>query len=353
MLHALQIQKLLIKIDTVKSPYDRVKLVKEAINIADTHNDTGWGFDLRKQIIEEEKATSSCIESLPAFTWILERYEQEPELCDERDFMMEYKWMIQATRRNADVSMKQFESIIADYKTRLLRNGYSLHSYYTARAQMAFQQHKLDEAKEYLSLRKSEKRDDLSFCVACEIHDLVEYEVLAGDIDKVFAVGADLFSGKESCKYIPFQTICLCVNMLDEYGDSDSAEEFFEIAESNLEKMQTVDMSNIGYAGKLIHYLIKKDKNKAWNFFEKYLLWSLNCEDYYNFQFSSGVLSLFKGSGTRRLNISSEIPWYNPSGIYELPVLYDYYRNQAATLAAKFDARNNCSNFASELDSML
>jgi hypothetical protein len=327
--------------------------VKEAINIADAHNDTVWGFDLRKQIIEEEKGTSSCIEGLPAFTWILETYKHDPELCDESDFMMEYKWMIQAARRNADVSMNQFESIINDYKSRLSRNGYSLHSYYTAKAQMAFQQRKLDEAKEYLQLRKSEERDDLSFCLACEIHDLVEYELLSGNLDEAFDIGADLFSGKESCKYIPFQTVCLCVNILYEYGDWDSAEKFFEIAEIKLEEMQTTDMSNIGYVGKLICYLIKRDKNRAWNFFEKYLSWSINCEDYYNFQFSSGVLSLFKGSGTRQLNISSEIPWYNPSGIYELSVLYDYYRNQATTLAAKFDARNNCSNFTDELNSML
>jgi tetratricopeptide (TPR) repeat protein len=353
MLHALQIQKLLIELGTVKSPYDRVKLVKKAINIADAHNDTGWGFDLRKQIIAEEKLTSSCIEGLPAFTWILEMYERDPELCNESDFMVEYKWMIQAARRNADVSMEQFESIVEDYKTRLRRNGFSLHSYYTARAQMAFQQHKLEEAKEYLHLRKSEERDDLSFCLACEIHDLVEYELLSGNIAEIFVVGADLFAGKEYCKYTPFQTFCLCVNTLHDCGYSEHAEELFEIAEIKLANMHTVDMSDIGYVGRLICYLTKKDKNMAWNYFEKYLSWSINCEDYYNFQFSSGVLSLFKGSGTRRLNISSEIPWYNPSGVYELPVLYDYYKNQATTLAAKFDARNNCSNFTNELNSML
>jgi hypothetical protein len=113
--------------------------------------------------------------------------------------------------------------------------------------------------------------------------------------------------------------------------------------------MQTTDMSNIGYVGKLIYYLTKKDKNKAWDFFEKYLTWSINCEDYYNFQFSSGVLSLFKGSGTHVLNISSEIPWYNPTGVYELPELYDYYKKQASNLAAKFDARNGNTNFMDEM----
>jgi hypothetical protein len=350
MLHNLQIQKILVKADTVKSPYERVKLIKQAINIADAHNDIEWGFDLRKQIIEEEKSTSSCIEGLPAFTWMLEIYDQHPEICRESNFMLEYKWMIQAARRNAGVSLQQFESIVEDYKTRLLRNSFSLHSYYSAKAQMAFQQNKLDEAKEYLELRKSEKRDDLSICVACEMHDLVEYEFLAGNIEEAVSIGADIFSGKECCKYIPFQTVCVAVNALAKQGLGNSAEQLLKIAEFTLGKMEDTDMSNIGYIGKLIYFLTGRNKDKAWNMFEKYLSWSINCEDYYNFQFSSGSLSLFKGSGTRSLTVSSEIPWYKSSGVYELPELYDYYKNQAATLADKFDARNGRTNFNDELD---
>ncbi|MDR1595225.1 MAG: hypothetical protein LBS43_12205 [Prevotellaceae bacterium] len=350
MLHNLQIQKILVQVDTIKSPYEKVKLLKKAINIADGHNDIEWGFDLRKQIIEEEKNTSSCIEGLPAFTWILEIFDQHPDICNESDFMLEYKWMIQAARRNANVSMQQFESIVEDYKTRLLRNGFSLHSYYTSKAQMAIQQNKLDDAKEYLELRKSEKYDDLSFCVACEIHDMVEYEFLAGNIEKAVSLAADIFSGKECCKYIPFQTVCIAVNILNENGLGDSAEQLFKITDFTLGKMEDADMSNIGYIGKLIYFLTGRDKNKAWEMFEKYLPWSINCEDYYDFQFSSGALSLFKGSGTHRLNVNSEISWYKPSGVYELPELYDYYRNQAETLAAKFDARNGCTNFTDELN---
>ncbi|MDR1582579.1 MAG: hypothetical protein LBS55_04860 [Prevotellaceae bacterium] len=352
MLHNLQIQKLLVSADTVPSPYEKVKLIKKAINIADAHNDIGWGFDLRKQIIEAEQNTSSCAEGIPAFVWLLETHKNCPEICDEKDFMPEYKWMIQVARRSANVSMQQFESIVEDYKTRLLRNGYSLHSYYTAKVQMAFQQNRLNEAKEYLDLRKSEKRDALSCCVACEIHDLVEYEFLCGDITKAVTVGADIFSIKEYCRYIPFRTVCVALNILNKHGYGNSAEQLFKIANLSLQRMQTGDMSNIGYIGLIIYFLTGKDKNRAKDLFEKYLDWSLNCEDYYNFQFSSRSLSLFKGSGNCSLNINSAIPWYKPSGVYELPELYEYYKNQATTLATKFDARNGNTNLTDELSSI-
>jgi tetratricopeptide (TPR) repeat protein len=352
MLHTLQIQKLLIRANAVQSPFDKMNLIKRAINIADANNDPEWGFDLRKQIIEIEKSTSSCIEGMPAFAWILETYEQHPEFCDESDFLMEYKWMVQAARRNASVSLEQFEAIIEDYKKRLLRNGFSLHSYYSARAHMAFQLNELDEAGKYLKLRASEKRDDLSFCLACELHDLVEHALLCGDVPEAVSVGMKVFTGEEHCKYVPFNTICTSVNIFEDCGYEESANKLFKIASLKLSEMQDSEMYNIGYIGKLIFFITKRDKKKAWDMFEKYLAWSIDCEDYYNFQFSSGVLSLFKGSGTHPLNISSRVPWYNPSGIYELPELYAYYKNQAVSLAAKFDARNGNTVFSDELASM-
>jgi hypothetical protein len=351
MLYNLQIQKLLIRADNVKSPYDRIKLLKRAVNIADTNSDIEWGFDLRKQIIEAEHRTSSSVEGLPAFTWLLDTHETHPELCSETAFMTEYKWMIRAARRNADISLEQFDAIVEDYRTRLLRNSYTLHSYYSAKAQMAFQQNRLDEAKEYLDLRESEKLDNFS-CPACGQHDLVEYEFLSGNIREAVRLGADIFSGKIMCRHVPFKTVCLAVNVLDKYGYDDSADVLYKIAGTLLDRTQTVDMSNIGNIGRLVHFFTRRDKNRAWEMFERYLRWSINCEDYFNYQFSVGSLSLFKGSGTRCLNVSVQMPWYNPSGVYELPVLYGYYKNQAATLAAKFDARNGCTNFADELSDM-
>ncbi|MDR0384758.1 MAG: hypothetical protein LBH60_01620 [Prevotellaceae bacterium] len=347
-----QIQKILVKTDTLGSSFLKLKLIRRAINIADINNDVEWGFDLRKRIIEEEMNTSSCMEGLPAFMWLLKIHKQYPEICDESTFMPEYKWMIRTARQNANVSMQQFEDLVEDYKTRLQRNGFSMHSYYTEKAQMAFQRRKLDEAKEYLELRKSEERDELSQCVACELHDLVEYELLSENLDAAISISEKLFSGKECCDCIPFKTVCLVLKALDEQGCEDSADKLYEIVDSEMEKERDPCISNIGYVGNLIHYLTKRDKYKAWDMFEKYLVWSINCEDYHNFLFSSGSLSLFKGSGTCFLDAGPKIPWYKPSGIYELPELYDYYKKQAATLAARFDARNGSTSFTDELSSM-
>jgi hypothetical protein len=351
MLYNLQIQKILIQVQTIASPVDKIKLLKEAINIADANNDIEWGVDLRLQIIRVELCTASCTERMPAFTWILNIHDQYPELCREVTFMSEYGYMILTAQRNADVSLDQCNTILEDYKKRLLRNNYTLRSYYSSKIRLAFQRDKLDEVKEYIQLRKAEQRDDLS-CLACEIHDLVEYEFRTGGVLELFHVGADIFSGNVRCYDVPFKTICLAVHLVSRFGHDDSADMLFKIADALLYRLGVTDMAKIGDIGRIIYYFTGRNKNIAWELFERFLSWSINCEDYYNFQFSSCVLSLFKGSGTRRLNVSPQVPWYNSSGIYELPVLYDYYRDQAETLAVKFDARNGCTNFIEELNSI-
>ena len=125
--YSLQIQKLLIKAETQEQPDDKIKLIKEAIQLADIHNDVEWGFDLRKEIIENEKGTSRCIEGMPALSWLLEAYDQHSGIFEETEFMLEYKWMLMAACRNVNISAQQLEQIFEDYKTRSQRNGYSLH----------------------------------------------------------------------------------------------------------------------------------------------------------------------------------------------------------------------------------
>jgi hypothetical protein len=345
---------MLVKIDTVKSPHERIKLVKKAIDIADMNNDIEWGFDLRRRIIEEERNTSSCLDSPPAFAWILKTHEHNPELCDESSFMMEYKWIVQAACRSASVSMQELDIMFEDYKRRILRSGYSLHSYYSAKTELAFQQNRLDEAKEYMELREYETRDEISCCKACETYDRLKYKFLSEDFVDVMPIIKQLFEEKKRCKYVTLKALATINNELDKYAydyDTDD-DDLYKLLEMELKKMKNTDMSIIGHIGKLIFFHTRRDKNRAWEMFEKYLPWSINCEDYYNFRFSSGSLSLFKGSGTRALNVGPEIPWHKPSGIYELSELYDYYYNQAATLAAKFDARNGCANFTVMLRSM-
>ena len=346
--YSLQIQKLLIKRDIMSSPDDRIALLKQAINIADTHNDVEWGFDLRLDLIRDEKDTSRCDDSLPAFTWILDVFDKYPDTFNERDFLWEYKWMLGSVRRNSAISMEQIESIAEDFKTRLLRNGYSLRPYYTAKAHMAFFLGNLGDARKFIDLRNKEIRDDMANCHACELDDDVELELRLGNLEKALTVGNEMLTKKVTCGHMPFSCYCTCVKYFQKAGDMDKALEFFKKAESDLAELDE-DTSPISEIGLMLNFLTEYDKEKAWRFFEQHAHWNVDSEDYLDFLFSLNVLPLLKGEGTKELDVNPMLEWSRNDNTYNLTDLYTYYYDRAKDLADRFDKRNGSNYFNEQL----
>lgn len=344
--YALQIQKLLLRKEKLSSPLDRITLLKQAINLADAHNDIEWGFDLRLDLIRDEKDTSHCDESLPAFTWILDAYDKNPEMFDEEDFLWEYKWMLGSVRRNSSISLEQIESIAEDFKTRLLRNGYSLRPYYTAKAHLAFFLNSPADAKKYIDLRNQEVRDEMSNCRACELDDDVELEMRLGNLEKAITVGNSMLTKKVTCTHMPFSCYCTCVKYFMKAGDTEKALEYFRKAEADLSELS--DTSQISEIGIMIRFLTDYDREKAWTFFEQHAHWNVDSEDFLDFLFSINVLPLLKGEGSRVLNVNPSLEWYREDNTYDLKEVYNYYYKKAKDLAERFDKRNGSGYFGEQ-----
>lgn len=330
------------------SPDDKIALLKQAIQIADANHDLNWGFELRLELIRDEKDTSRCVDSFPAFSWILDTFDRDPDTFDEKEFLWEYKWMLGSARRNSAISLAQIESIAEDYKMRLQRNGYSLRPYYTAKAHMAFFMGQLTEAKKYIELRDKELRDDMANCRACELDDNIELELRLGNLEKALTVGNEVLSKKVTCAHMPFASYCACVKYFQKDGDLERAHEFFLKAEVDLASLDG-DTSQIGEIGTMINFLAEYDREKAWQYFEQYADWNINSEEYVDFLFSSNVLPLLREGGTRSLQLSSSLPWYREDNTYDIAELYAYHLNNAKALAHKFDTRNGTTCFKEEL----
>lgn len=337
--YSLKIQKLLITRDEQNSPNDRINTLKQAIKLADTHNDIDWGFELRLELIREEKDTARCIESFPAFAWILDAFDTHPDTFDEEEFLWEYKWMLGSSRRNSDISMEQIEGISEDFKTRLLRNGFSLRPYYTAKSHLAFSMGKLDQAQEFIELRDKEVIDNMSNCRACEMDDNVELYLRRGEFDKAFAIGNELLNKKVTCAHMPFSTYCSSTYFLAKAGQLDLAATYFDKAVEDLNKMDS-DSSQLTEIGDLIYYLTLVDKEKAWAFFEKHADWNIDSEGYIDLTFSIRVLPLLKSSGERTMQVNSQLPWFRNDGVYVIKDLYQHFYAKAEVLAKQFDTRN-------------
>lgn len=347
--HNLEIQKILLKIEALSHPEDKINLLKQAILIADANNDLDWGFDLRLDLISQEKDTSHCTESFPAFTWILSTYDANNDLFNEDDFLWEYKWMAAAARRNVNISRDQVESIMTDLKTRMERNGYTPRGYYSVMIYWNLFIGDIPEANKFLELRDNTPRDRMSHCPACELDTKVEIELIEGQFDKAITTANDLITKKLTCGVMPLATFCNLTYYLSKAGDS-RASEFFSKAEEEIAEAQENDSSLIANISDLIFYLNKYDRNRAWEYFQKYADWEIGAEDSISFDFSKNILPLLKEGGEKQLSMSEKLPYFEADGNYNTSKLYDFYFQKAKDLAQQFDARNGTDSFSKLLE---
>lgn len=352
MSYNLEIQKILLKLDDLQNFSDRVKALKEAIAIADKHNDIDWGFDLRLDLIRQERNTSKCEESFPAFAWILNASDENDDYFDEADFLWEYKWMFCSAYRSSAIPMEQVLEIGEDLKRRLVKNGFSLRAYYNVMTGLSLHLRDYKKAQEYIDLADAEIIDDMTNCPACELDTKVETLLYQGFVEESLIKAQDLINKKLTCYSMPFQTFCCFAYWLEQAGD-DRASIYFDKAMEEYHAHDQYD-SSVGYSmGLLVAYMHKKNHPDTWSFFEKIADWQLGAEDLHIFNFAKYMAPLMKNGGKQRLELSSLLPYYQESGEYDLSELYVYFKDIAYDYANRFDQRNGNDNFKTEVDEML
>ena len=151
MRYTLEIQKLLLQTPNNNlHPREKANLLKEAIRIADENEDVEWATELRLDLIYELNLLSADAEEITVFSKILDDYENHKDVIKEDDLLWKYKWIWACTFDLPEIPMEQVQAIGEDYKTRILRNGYSLRSYYHRWSVECVWMRQYDKAKEYI-----------------------------------------------------------------------------------------------------------------------------------------------------------------------------------------------------------
>jgi hypothetical protein len=345
----LEIQKRLLKLDELKSFHDKILILKEAIHIADQYNDIDWGFDLRLNLIQQERNTSKCKESFPAFAWILNASDTNEDYFDESEFLWEYKWMFCSAYRNASVPMEQILEIGEDLNRRLEKNGYSKRAYYNVMTGLALHLRDYKQAQKYADLADAELVDEMTNCPACELDTKVEILMFQDMTDEALIKAGNLINKKLTCYSMPFQTFCsLSYHLLKK--DPEKAAHFFEKAIEEYNAHNQYD-SSVGYSmGLLLSYMHQTDHPDKWEFFEKVADWEIEAEDIHRYNFYKYMAPIMQEGGTVQLNLSAPLPYYQKSGEYDLKQLYQYFVNLGFEMAKQFDDRNKNDNFTRELE---
>lgn len=353
MKYTLEIQKLLFQVEDNKSltPKDKIRLMKQAAAIADANDDVEWGYDIRLQLIRECYYVADSTDLVNEFSWLLNAYESHPDWFDENDFLWQYKWILGEMFNNPKVSLDQIEAILDDFKNRLQRNGYGLRPYYDRLYEEKLILNRFEEAKKYLDLRNAAPDDAMGSCPACTLDNELDYYLMTGRFDEAYNRAQPLLSRQIACTHVPARTFCALAYYADKAGKPDQAAELADRADAEMQGLAN-DENLVSPAGMLTCYLLGSRRERGWAYFEKSLPWFMEDDPYSRYDYACFLLEGLKKCASDapvRLSLPVDFPLYRPDHTYTAGELAAYFRHEAETQAAVFDARNRCTAFADRL----
>ncbi len=348
MKYTLEIQKILFQVEDNKSltPKDKIQLLKQAAAIADDNDDIEWGYDVRIQLIRECYYLASGTDLVKEFSWILNAYEEHPDWFDESDFLWQYKWILGEMYNNPDVSMEQINHIMEDFKGRLQRNGYGLRPYYDRLFDETVVLGEFDKAKKYLDLANDAPDDRMGSCPACRLDSELDYYLLQGQFEEAYNRAQPLLSKQLSCTHVPARTFCALTYYADKAGKKEMAAELFDRADAEMEKLIN-DENLVSPAAMLINYLLPRDEEKGWRYFEKSIPWFMEDDGYARYDYScliyEGLMAIDKNK-TVKLNLPTDFPLYHNDHNYTTDELAEYFLSEANKWGKAIDTRNGCNS---------
>ena len=318
MKYTLEIQKLLLQAQNKNlHPREKANLLKEAIRIADENEDVEWATEMRLDLIYELNLLSADTEEIAVFSKILDDYENHKDVIKEDDLLWKYKWIWSSTFDIPEIPMEQVEAVGEDYKTRILRNGYSLRSFYQRWSVECTWMRQYDKAKEYIDKMLAEKMDDQS----CEAYlraylKLAYYAQKAGKPD----IAADMCTRAEEA---------LAGREKDEYL--------------------------LLYMGLFIAYYLMTNPERGWEYAERCIDWSLRTNTLKKYRFSCDMVEALKYEMRPEVHLAlpEEFPLYRADGVYSVSELRRYFYQQAEELARRYDARNGNSGYMDRLKEIM
>jgi len=340
-----EIQKILLSIEKLSNAEDKISLLKQAVNIADSNNDIDWGFDLRNLIIRNEGLLIKRDESFPAFTWILNSHDKNSGVFEDEDVLYNYMWMISIVFCNASVNKIQIDNIMSDYKDRLGKGGYSLRTYYELLIDWYLFVGESNKAQEHIKLRDKTPIDNLSS--EAEVLTDACVALLDGNLDKGIALSQEYINRDPENQNNIFNTYNQLIYYLNKARDK-RAKSYFNKSEAIFSKLPKSSYL-LFEVSLMMYYMSRNEQEKAWIYFESYAEWEIGANDYSSFDFSLAVLPLFCNDEVKILNMNIKLPYYKEDNIYKTSDLHNYYYNKAVTLAHKFDLRNGNSYFTDQI----
>jgi tetratricopeptide (TPR) repeat protein len=329
----------------------QVRILDEAVKLADSLQDMDMAFYARMQLTEAATFSGHNERMMTSFSWCLAQYEKDADRYEELDWdlMWQFKWVVSGISSFPHVPTPEFHRLLAQMKTMYQERGYGLRSVHYTHFTFCFDSGNFAEAKRLLEIWPDLPRDDLADCEACEADSYVNYYSGIDEPEKAIQAATSIVNGEQTCAEVPHVTYSTLLRCLAQVGRYDEADEYqakdYRMIRRNSEFLLQI--------GEHISYLVHRNKlTKAIRLVETHLDWALHTYELNaKFHFLAAATHLLEQLGDKplKLKLPTKFARFESAGVYDVSELAEWFRSERDTLAQSFDNRNGNDHFGRRL----
>ncbi len=345
------IRELLKQAKTMPHGPTKISMLKKAIDLSDSFQQTRLGFRSRRYYLDASRFGGSPSLRFAVFSWCLGQCDRDPDQFDENDLLWEYKWMISEMINNAEIPQRQLFDAIADMKKRYERNGLSLKPVYKLQRIEATDRGDFAAAKEYNRLWQSASKDGMNDPDYGDRNDFVSYLVQQKLYEKALKTALPILDKSipmDDNQVVPHSTlghIVVPTFLLKKYDDARRYHQWgIRLIRNQLDYLEE--------SGKhLMYTALSKNYAKGLQIIEwNAILYSESINVGSRFVFSLGAVLLFRlmvrdNIEKVSLRVSKENSWFRPDGEYSVPDLLAVFEEDCKSTADAFDQRNGSKRY--------
>ncbi len=337
--------------ETLPEGDERLRYLKKCILTADHKRNIAEALDLRYRYIQESVFNGDSFSAMIMFPEYMAMFSANTDLHSPLSFMTAFKWFIEEMLSYYQVTRKKAEEYFEKYKELLSAFGYSMRTYHMLRIKFLMI-HDCSEIARHLELYRKCSVDELSDCRACELDTEIQAELLIGSEEKAVRMISSMMQQNISCSEVPQKTYGKCVEHFTKIGDLDEADFYAD----QLIPMMGVDPNFLAEAGNILLLRSYTAPNSAYTIFCKYLDVFLRSKNpRMKFAFANGAATFFENINRDENElISMKLPrtfeLFSDENQYDPDIMFDYFRDIASEIAAKFDKSYGNTYYSDILD---
>ncbi|QYK47194.1 MAG: hypothetical protein KF838_10420 [Phycisphaeraceae bacterium] len=332
---------------------ERVALLEQAADIADSIGDLDSGWQARLSLFSTSEFATPVPRLFPALAWCLAMHDREPIRFPSFSILWYMKWIVSSAPLFASLPAPAIDGLLNDLESRFVRAGMSRRGYVQQRLGVDTSMGRLDHIRAGLDELQRQTRGLGDDCRACEQDRKVEALLRLGDVDQALFEARAIIAGRLSCMGVPASTFAALLVHLRSRGETDLAARLYREGHSKL-RDEVGQLSSLSRY--MIHATVTGDIDRATRWWKR---WRLDADEHatdtarMEFHAASAVLltrlaqtgldHVAAPSATSRAGLSLEDPL----------ALASHYAASARVDARRFDLRNGNHAISTDIESWL